>query len=460
MGAVPRYDLDINRFSGNPYPDLKELRSRRPSRSFRNLRSEGRCAAANTRPRNQRGSISIRMTGVRLLIAALAIFASTVRSNASDTASPGVSDTEIKIGQTVPLSGPVSAYATFGRASLAYFAMVNDRGGVNGRKITLLIADDAFSPPKTVEQTRKLVESDEVFAIYAPMGSATSIAVQKYLNQRKVPQFLVQSGLPRWNNPQQFPWTISGYPNYEREVRAYARFILERMPKARIAVLFQNDDFGRAFLDGLKSALGPANESMVVASEPFNVSDPTVDSQVVKLASSNADVLLVAATAKQAIQSLKKAAELGWRPEKIIASLAASVERTYAVAGFEASKGAISAAVLKDPTEPDLANDTDVRAYRAWMERYYPTGDWKDTIHVGAFVQGSIFTEVLRRCGSDVNRENFLKQATSLTNFKIPMIREGIAVGMDSGNYDLFRSMQLIQFDGTGNKPIGPPTGG
>jgi branched-chain amino acid transport system substrate-binding protein len=399
------------------------------------------------------------MNCFRLLAAALLVCVSGAQCNAQSAHTPGVSASEIKIGQTLPLSGPVSAYATFGRASLAYFAMINERGGINGRKINLIIADDAFSPSKTVEQTRKLVESDEVFAIFAPMGSASSIAVQKYLNQQKVPQFLVQSGLPRWNNPKEFPWSISGYPNYDREALTYARFILETMPKARIAVLFQNDEFGRTYLSGLKRNLESKGEANVVAAEAFDITEPTVDSQVVNLAFSKADVLFIAATSRQTIQALKKAADLGWHPLIIVTSLASSVDRTYALAGLEISKGAVSATVFKDPADPDTAQDPDVRTYRAWMERYYPAGDWKDTLHVAAFVEGEIFTEVLKRCGNDVSRENFLKQATSLKGFRIPMIRNGIVIGTDNGNYDIFRSFQLIRFDGVGNRTVGAPRG-
>lgn len=398
------------------------------------------------------------MNKLGLLSAAFAFSLVATASNVRAGQDPGVSATEIKIGQFLPLSGPVSAYASFGRAGQAYFAMINEQGGINGRKVNLILADDAFSPPKAVEQTRKLVESDEVFAIYAPMGSASNAAVQKYLNQKKVPQFLLQSGLPRWNNPAEFPWTISGYPNYDLEVRTYARYINQAIPKARIAILYQNDEFGRTFLNGMKTHLGATSEAAVVAAEAFDVTEPTVDSQVVKLASSKADVLLVAATSKQVVQAFKKTADLNWHPQKIVASLAVSIDRTYAVAGLDVSKGTISATVFKDPTEPALANDADVKAYREWMERYYPSGDWKDTLQVAAYIFGSIFTEVLKRCGDDVTRENFMKQATSLSGFKVPLIREGVTVKMDEGNYDLFRSLQLIQFDGTGNQTIGRPT--
>lgn len=369
---------------------------------------------------------------------------------------PGVAADSVTIGQTIPLSGPVSAYATFSRASSAFYDMVNANGGVAGRKIKLLGADDSFSPPKTVEQTRRLVEGDQVFAIVAPMGGTTAKAVQKYLNDKGVPQFLIQSSLPSWNNPKEFPWSISGLPNSDIEVALYARYIKARTPHAKVAVLYQNDDYGRAYLTALTEELKGSGAS-IVASEAFNLTDPTVDSQVVRLAATKADALVIGATARQTIQTIKKAAELGWAPQMFIAYPAANVERTYKVAGADLAKGAISSSVFKDPSDPAIADDRDLKDYFAFMDKYYPKGDKLDTLNVAAYVEGQIFVETLRRCGQDLTRKNFLAKATSLGDFKAPMLRDAVVVRTEPSNYTIFRSMQLLQFDGKENKAIAAP---
>ena len=395
-----------------------------------------------------------------LYFATLLVASMLVQGSIAGAQAPGISDSEIKLGQTVPLSGPVSAYATFSRASLAYFAMVNDRGGINGRRVTLLSVDDGFSPPKTVEQTRKLVESDGVFALFAPVGSAPSAATQKYLNTQKVPQLLIQSGLGRWNDPKQFPWSLSGLPNYEVEAATYAKYILENMPQARIAVLYQSDDFGIGYLNGLKAGLGGRADAMVVAAQSFQLTDPTVDSQLLNLAASKADVLLIAATTKQTVQALKKMGEVNWHPQLFISFVASSPERTYSLAGNENAKGAISMTVFKDPSDPELANDPDMKGYFAFMDKYYPTGDKKEGLNVAAYVEGEIMTELLRRCGKDLTRENLMKQAANFDGATIPMVTNGVIVRTEPDNYNLFRRQQLIRFDGQLNRAIASPTGG
>lgn len=401
------------------------------------------------------GSVCHRRTRrpMRVLAVSAALILCGAPARAAD---PGVTDTSVRIGQTVPLSGPVSAYATFNKASLAFYQMINDSGGVNGRKVELVSADDAYSPPRTVEQTRRLVESDQVFAIVAPMGGPGAKAVQKYLNAKGVPQFLIQSSLPTWNQPKQFPWSFSGLPNSNLEVGMYARYLLKTTPKARVAVLYENDDYGKAYLDGLTEAL-KGKEAAIVAAEPFDVGEPTIDSQVVKLAASKADALLIGATARQTIQALRTSAQIGWRPQMFIAYPAANVERTYKVAGVEFAKGAISSSVFKDPRDPAMANDSDVRDFFAFMDRYYPSGDRYDTLNVAAYVEGQIFVEVLKRCGANLNRKTFLEKAASLGDFRAPMLRDAVIVRTDPDNYDVFRSMQLLQFDGTGNQAITAP---
>lgn len=366
---------------------------------------------------------------------------------------PGVAPASVTIGQTVPLSGPVSAYATFSRASLAFYDMINAQGGIAGRKVNLISVDDSYSPPKTVEQTRKLVESDEVFAIVAPVGGSTSKSVQKYLNGKEVPQFLIQSTLPSWNNPREFPWSISGLPATDVEVSLYASWIKNNMPKARVAILYQNDDYGRAYLTAMTEDLKGSGAS-VVASESFNVTDPTIDSQIVRLADTKADALLIGATARQTVQTLKKATELKWMPQMFIAYPAANIERTYKVAGVDLAKGAISSSVFKDPGDPAVANDNDVKEFFAFMSKYYPKGDQVDTLNVAAYVEGEIFAEVLRRCGADLSRKTFLAKATTLSDFKPPMLRDGVVVRTNPDNYTIFRSMQLLQFDGKQNRII------
>jgi branched-chain amino acid transport system substrate-binding protein len=390
----------------------------------------------------------------------VAAVALTTASVAQTPDTPGVAATEIKLGQTVPLSGPVSAYATFSRASLAYFAMVNDRGDINGRKVTLISIDDGFSPPKAVEQTRRLVESDGVFAIFAPVGSAPSAATQKYLNTQKVPQMLIQSGLARWNNPKEFPWSISGLPNYEVQAATYGKYILDHMPQARVAVLYQSDDFGVGYLSGLKAGLGSRADQMVVSTQSFQLTDPTVDSQTLTLAASKADVLLIAATTRQTVQTLKKMGEINWHPQLFVSFVAASPERTYSLAGNENAKGAISMTVFKDPADPELANDPDMKAYVAFMEKYYPAGDKNEGLNVAAYVEGEILSELLKRCGADLTRETLLKQASNFSGATIPMISKGVVLQTEPDNYNLFRRPQLIRFDGKLNRAIANPTGG
>jgi branched-chain amino acid transport system substrate-binding protein len=389
-----------------------------------------------------------------MLFATLSLTAPSI-AQTPDT--PGVTATEIKLGQTVPLSGPVSAYATFSRASLAYFAMANDRGGINGHKVTLISIDDGFSPPKAVEQTRRLVESDGVFAIFAPVGSAPSAATQKYLNTQKVPQMLIQSGLARWNNPKAFPWSMSGLLNYEVEAATYGRYILEHMPRARIAVLYQSDDFGLGYLNGLKAGLGDRAADMIVSTQSFQLSDPTVDSQTLTLAASEADVLLIAATTKQTVQAIKKLGEINWHPQLFVSFVASSPERTYSLAGNETAKGAISMTIFKDPADPELANDAEMKAYFAFMDKYYPSGDRNEGLNVAAYVEGEIMSELLRRCDADLSRENLLKQASNFSDAAIPMISKGVVLRTEPDNYDLFRNPQLIRFDGKLNRAIAGP---
>jgi len=370
---------------------------------------------------------------------------------------PGVTDTEIKLGQTAPYSGPVSGYGTFGKASLAYFAMINDRGGVNGRKIKLITVDDGFSPPKTVEQTRKLVESNGIFFDYAPVGSAPNLAIKQYLNENKIPQLFLQSGMPSWNDPAHFPWSMAGLPNFATEVRVFAKYILDTKPDARIAILYQNDDFGKEYLNGMRARLGAQADKMLVSAQSFELSDPTVDSQMITLHGRGADALLIVATQKQTVQALRKAYELDWHPLKFVAFPAVSITRTYVPAGVDASKGAISSSVFVDPSDPTKQNDPDVRDYLGWMDKYYRAGDKLDVLNGAAYVEGQLVVDVLRRCGDLLTRENVMKQATSFHQFKASMLQSGITVNTSPDDYNMFRKLQLMVFDGKYLAPLGVP---
>ncbi len=372
---------------------------------------------------------------------------------------PGVTDTEIKLGQTAPYSGPVSGYGTFGRASLAYFAMINDQGGVNGRKIKLITVDDAFSPPKTVEQTRKLVESDGIFFDYAPLGTAPNLAIRQYLNENKIPQLFLQSGIPSWNDPAHFPWSMSALPNFATEVRVFAKYILNTKPNARIAILYQNDDFGKEYLNGMRAGLGSQANAMLASAQSFELSDPRIDSQVITLHGSGADVLLIVATQKQTVQALRKVYELDWHPLKLIAFPAVSVTRTYVPAGVDASIGAISSSVFVDPSDPTKQNDPDVRAYLGWMDKYYPAGDKLDVLNGAAYVTGQLVLDVLRRCGDLLTRDNVMKQASSFHQFEASMLQSGITANTSPDDYNMFKKLQLMRFDGKYLAPLGAPIG-
>ena len=392
-------------------------------------------------------------TGLGLALA-LTLGAST--AFAQKAYGPGVTDTEIKFGNTMPYSGPASAYATIGKTEAAYFDMVNANGGINGRRIDFISYDDGYSPPKAVEQARRLVEDDGVLLIFNSLGTPSNSAIERYMNEKKVPQLFVATGATKWNDPRHFPWTMGWQPSYQSEARVYAKYLLRHHPKGRIAILYQNDDYGRAYLTAMTDEM-KGTPASIVASEAFNITDPTIDSQIVKLADTKADVLLIGATARQTIQTLKKTAELKWKPQIFIAYPAANIERTYKVAGVDLAKGVISSSVFKDPSDPAVANDKDVKDYFAFMAKYYPAGDRLDTLNVAAYVEGEIMAETLRRTGKDLSHKTFLAKATTLAGFKPPMLRESVVVRTEPSNYTIFRSMQLLQFDGKENKAIATP---
>ncbi|HEU4804938.1 MAG TPA: ABC transporter substrate-binding protein [Nitrobacter sp.] len=387
---------------------------------------------------------------------ALAVALSAAPAFAQKTYGPGVTDTEIKIGQTVPFSGPASAYATIGKAQAAYMKMVNDEGGVNGRKITLIQYDDAYSPPKTVEQVRKLVESDEVLLTFQLIGTPPNAAVQKYLNARKVPQLFVATGASRFSDPKHYPWTIGFNPSYYVEGRIYGRYILRSHPDARVGVLYQNDDVGKDYLKGLKSGLGAKASKMIVAKAAYEVSDPTIDSQILKLRDAGATLLFSAATPKQAAQAIRKIFEIGWKPVHILDINATSVGAVMQPAGLEASKGIISTNYGKDPLDPQWKDDPGMKKYFAFMAKYYPEGDEDSNFNSYGYSTAQLLVQVLKQCGDDLTRANVMKQAAHLKDVSLDLLLPGIRINTTPDDYRVNKQMQMMRFNGEHWELFGP----
>ena len=389
-----------------------------------------------------------------LLSLVLAIAAAYPASATEKRYGPGVSDTEIKIGNTMPYSGPISNVGTIGRAEAAYFQMLNEHGGVNGRKITFISLDDGYSPPKTKEQVRKLVEEEQVLAIFGIIGTSTSAAVQRYLNELEVPQLFVQSGAARFAEPERFPWTMPITPGYTDEGRVYGRYILEHKPNAKIGVLYQHDGYGRAYLDGLAAGLGDAFAKMVVMEATYDPMDATVDSQLASLQESGADVLFTVAIPRIVAQAIRKIHDIGWRPLHIAASTAASIPTVLKPAGLEKSVGLISAAWSITPGDPHWKNDPEYQAYLAFMRQYYPRGEPNDVINLHAYSWASTIAHVLQRCGDDLTRQNLMFQATHIENFRAPGLLPGISFNTSPDDYRPIQQFVLQQFDGEKWVPI------
>jgi ABC-type branched-subunit amino acid transport system substrate-binding protein len=369
---------------------------------------------------------------------------------------PGATDTEIKIGQTLPFSGPASAYASIGKTQAAYFNMINEQGGVNGRKINLIQYDDSYSPPKAVEQVRKLVESDEVLLMFQMIGTPSNAAVQKYLNTKKVPQLFAATGASRFTDPKNFPWTLAFNPNYFVEGRIYGQYILKQYPNAKVGVLYQNDDLGRDYLNGIKSGLGDKAATMVVAEASYEVSDPTVDSQILKLKSAGADVLFSASTPKFAAQAIKKNAELGWKPVHIVDINATSVGAVMQPAGLEASKGVISVNYGKDPLDPTWKDDPGMKKYFDFMAKYYPEGDKNSSFNSYGYGTAQLMVHVLKQCGDDLTRENIIKQATNLKDVQLDLALPGIVNNTTPNDYRVNKQLQMMRFNGERWEMFGP----
>jgi branched-chain amino acid transport system substrate-binding protein len=387
---------------------------------------------------------------------AVAIALSASSAYAQKKYDSGATDTEIKIGQTVPFSGPASAYASIGKAQAAYFKMINDQGGVNGRKINLIQYDDAYSPPKAVEQVRKLVEDDEVLLTFQIIGTPSNAAVQKYLNAKKVPQMFAATGASKFTDPKNFPWTLGFNPNYFVEGRIYGQYILKEHPDAKVGVLYQNDDLGKDYLNGIKAGLGDKAAKMIVAEASYEVSDPTIDSQVLKIKDAGADLFFSASTPKQAAQAIKKIAELGWHPIHIVDINATSVGAVLQPAGLDASKGLISTNYGKDPGDPQWKDDPGMKRYLEFMAKYYPDGDKNSNFNTYGYSTSQLMVHVLKQCGDDLTRENVLKQATNLKNVELDLALPGIKGNTAPNDYRVNKQLQMMRFNGERWELFGP----
>ncbi|MEN3348550.1 MAG: branched-chain amino acid transport system substrate-binding protein [Bradyrhizobium sp.] len=370
---------------------------------------------------------------------------------------PGASDTEIKLGQSTPLSGPASAFgAGAGRAVVGYFEMLNAQGGINGRKINFTQLDNAYSAPKAVEQSRKLVEDVGILAEVGTIGTAPNVAIQKYLNGKQVPQFFITAGGRRFNDPKTFPWTVPLYPDFETEGRVVAKYILAAKPDAKIGVLYQNDDYGKDYLKGLRAGLG-AKATLIVAQASYELADPTIDSQIVQLKAAGVDTLIEQSSSKAAAQSIRKVYELGWKPLHIIGGSTASVETILKPAGLEASKGLVTTQFLKQPGDPAWANDAEVKAYKEFLKTYASSANPDDYSVLVAYMNVHAVTLALRKCGDQLTRENLIKQATLLHGERLPMMLPGISISTKAGDYTPFRTLRIATFDGESWSLTGEP---
>jgi len=388
--------------------------------------------------------------------AAVALALAAAPAAAQKKYDPGASDTEIKIGQTMPYSGPASAYGTIGKAEAAYFKMINEQGGINGRKINFISLDDAYSPPKTVEMVRRLVEQDEVLLVFQTLGTPSNTAIQKYMQAKKVPQLFVATGATKWNDPAGNPWTMGWQPNYQTETTIYAKHILKEKPNAKIAVLYQNDDYGKDYLKGLKDGLGDKAKSMIVAEVSYEVSEPTVDSQIVQLHGSGADVFVNITTPKFAAQAIRKAFDIGWKPVHYLNNVSVGVGSVLTPAGLDKSVGLISTAYLKDPVDTQWATDKAIVDWTAFMKKYYPDGSLIDNTNVYGYTVAQTLVQVLKQCGDNLTRENVMKQAASLKDFAPDTMLPGIKMNTGPKDFAPIESVQLMRFDGKTWVRFGP----
>jgi branched-chain amino acid transport system substrate-binding protein len=383
-----------------------------------------------------------------LISAALAILVST-SVNAADQKKYdiGATDAEVKIGNIMPYSGPASSYSVIGKTEAAYFNKINAEGGINGRKINFISYDDGYSPPKTVEQARKLVESDEVLLIFNSLGTPPNSAIHKYMNSKKVPQLFVATGATKWNDPKEFPWTMGWQPNYQSETQIYAKYILKNYPNAKIGVLYQNDDYGKDYLKGLKDGLG-SKVSMIVAEESYETTEPTIDSHIVNLKASGADVFVDLSIPKFAAQAIKKIAEIGWKPVHFLNSVSSSISATIKPAGFDNSQGIISATYLKDPNDPQWKGDPDIKGWNAFLDKYYPEANRADAFVIYGYAVAQTMVHVLKQCGNDLTRQNVMKQAASMHDFVVAGLLPGVKINTSATDFAPISQLQLMRMKG------------
>jgi branched-chain amino acid transport system substrate-binding protein len=383
----------------------------------------------------------------------IAAFAAALMAFTSDGAlaqkryDTGASDTEIKVGNIMPYSGPASAYGVIGKTQEAYFNKINAEGGINGRKIKFISYDDGYSPPKAVEQVRKLVESDEVLVVFNPLGTPSNTAIQKYLNGKKVPQLFVATGATKWNDPKNFPWTMGWQPSYQSEAHIYAKYLIKEKPDGKIAILYQNDDFGKDYLKGLKDGLGP-KDSMIIAEESYETSEPSIDNHIVKLKASGADVFISITTPKFAAQAIKKLAEIDWHPVHIVSNVSASVGGVIKPAGFENAQGILSAAYAKDGADPQWDNDPGMKRFFEFLAKYYPDGNRLDGSTVYGYGVAQTLVKVLQMCGDDLTRANVMKQAASLKDFEPDTLLPGIKINTSPTDFAPIEQLQMMRFKG------------
>jgi branched-chain amino acid transport system substrate-binding protein len=387
----------------------------------------------------------------RLALASAALFmvaASSSAALAQKKYDIGATDTEIKIGNIMPYSGAASAYGVIGKTEEAYFRKINAEGGINGRKINFISYDDGYSPPKTVEQARKLIESDEVLLIFNSLGTAMNSAIQKYMNSKKIPQLFVATGATKWNEPKEFPWTMGWQPNYQSETQIYAKYILKEYPSAKIAVMYQNDDYGKDYLKGLKDGLGAKAASMIVAEESYETSEPTIDTHIVKLKSTNADVFLNIASPKFAAQAIKKMAEVQWKPVHFLNNVSASIGGVITPAGQDNSQGIISSAYLKDPTDPQWKSDAGMKAWNEFLDKYFPEANRTDASVIYGYTVSQTLVHVLKQCGDNLTRENVMKQAASIKDLELGGLLPGVKVNTSATDFAPLSQLQLMRFKG------------
>jgi branched-chain amino acid transport system substrate-binding protein len=361
---------------------------------------------------------------------------------------PGITATEIKIGNTNPYSGPASAYGTIGKVIQAYFKKVNDEGGVNGRKINFITYDDAYSPPKTVEMVRRLVEQDQVAFVFQTLGTPTNSAIHKYMNQQKVPHLFVATGATKWGDPKNFPWTMGWQPTYQTEGKIFAQYVLKNVPDAKIGILYQNDDYGKDYVKGLKDGLGEAARKLIVLEQTYETTDPTIDSQIVNLKNSGANVFYNVTIPKFAVQAIKKAHDIGWTPLHLLNSVSQSVGVVLKPAGLEAARGLLTTFYIKDPTDPQWKNEAGYKDWLAFMKKYYPDGNIEDGFNVYGYTVSQALIHVLKQCGNDLSRANIMKQAASIKDLALPMLLPGIKANTGPNDYYPLEQEQLAKFDG------------